>query len=83
MSIFRSVADRFGITKSTCWQIVHRIACLLLEVNEKFKIISWPNHNRQQTISNYFRKYGFPGINIYKYIFKITLIFILRLSRLY
>ncbi|CAH1373259.1 unnamed protein product [Tenebrio molitor] len=59
---FRSVADRFGVSKSTCWDILYRNLHLLLKVNKKFKIISWPSQARQEEIREHFQVHGFPGI---------------------
>lgn len=57
---FRSVAERFGVSKSTCSDIVYRTCKLLLKVNDKFKIICWPSQQSQQTISQAFGV-SFPG----------------------
>jgi predicted DNA-binding protein YlxM (UPF0122 family) len=32
---FRSVADRFGLSKSTCWEVLYRTSFLLLKVHKK------------------------------------------------
>ncbi|KAB0793030.1 hypothetical protein PPYR_12650 [Photinus pyralis] len=60
---FRSVADRFGISKSTCWDVLYRTCKMLLQANERYKIITWPNAARSLIISEHFRQLnGFPGI---------------------
>ncbi|KAK9751299.1 hypothetical protein QE152_g5182 [Popillia japonica] len=43
MESFRSIGDRFGISKSTCWSVVYRISFKILEINRMYKIISWPS----------------------------------------
>lgn len=71
------MADRFGISKSTCWDVLYRTCNLLLEVNKRFKIINWPSRERQHEISRNFQINGFPGnisaiyvyITIYSHIF--------------
>ncbi|KAJ8949671.1 hypothetical protein NQ314_008132 [Rhamnusium bicolor] len=62
MESFRSVADRFGISKSTCWEVLYRMCNLLLKVNMHYNIISWPNRERQVEISNNFNINNFAGI---------------------
>ncbi|XP_018303462.1 putative nuclease HARBI1 [Mycetomoellerius zeteki] len=60
---FRSVADRFDISKSTCWDILYRTCKSLLKVNTTYKIISWPNRERAITIMRQFQQInGFPRI---------------------
>ncbi|XP_018404621.1 PREDICTED: putative nuclease HARBI1 [Cyphomyrmex costatus] len=60
---FQSVADRFDISKSTCWDILYRTCKSLLKVNTIYKIISWPNRERASTIMRQFQQInGFPRI---------------------
>lgn len=59
---FRCVANRFGITKSTCWKVVMRIGKLLLNVNRRNKIISWPKRERQIEIAHGYSQNGFTGV---------------------
>ncbi|XP_018405660.1 PREDICTED: putative nuclease HARBI1 [Cyphomyrmex costatus] len=60
---FRSVADRFGISKSTCWDVLYRTCQSILQVNIRYKIISWPNRERAQKIMRKFEEInGFPRI---------------------
>ncbi|KAJ8912604.1 hypothetical protein NQ315_000473 [Exocentrus adspersus] len=59
---FRSVADRFGVSKSTAWMCVNKICKDLLYLNETQKIITTNLETMAET-SNYFReKTNFPGI---------------------
>lgn len=48
---FRSVANRFGISKSTCWEILLRIGNLLLKVNREYNIFCFPSKAKQQRIA--------------------------------
>lgn len=59
---FRSVAERFGVSKSTCWNVLYRTCDLLYKVQNVYKVIHWPDRERQQEISNAFSRHGFPGI---------------------
>jgi len=49
------VADRFGISKSTCWDVLYRTCKILLKVNIRYKIISWPNRERALRIMREFK----------------------------
>lgn len=60
--LFRSVADRFGISKSSCWEVLHRVSQKLLQVNDVWKIIAWPSDVRAIQNMNRFEEVdGFPG----------------------
>ncbi|KAF2901953.1 hypothetical protein ILUMI_04235 [Ignelater luminosus] len=60
---FRSLANRFAISKSTCWETLYRTCRLLLKVNKKLKIISWPHVNRANEISQSIdRPYHMQGV---------------------
>lgn len=61
---YRSVARRFGVSRSTAWQCVSRVSLALMELNATDKIISWPNAGRRDVIKAGFQKAdnsGFPG----------------------
>lgn len=59
---FRSVADRFGVSKSTCWATLYKTCEQILEVNTRFKVIAWPSRERTESISVGFRALnGFEG----------------------
>lgn len=61
---FRSVADRFGITKSACWRILYRTCFRILKVNTQLGIISFPMGNKTEEIINGFKAInGFPGMH--------------------
>lgn len=60
---FRSISDRFGITKSTCWSILYRTCFRILELNKTFKVLCWPTRQRAINIMGAFQAInGFPGI---------------------
>ncbi|KAK9685406.1 DDE superfamily endonuclease [Popillia japonica] len=50
MESFRSIGDRFGISKSTCWSVVYRISFKILEINRMYKIISWPSRQSSRFV---------------------------------
>ncbi|KAK4882566.1 hypothetical protein RN001_005885 [Aquatica leii] len=51
MESFRSVACRFNVSKSTCWDVLKRTSRRLLEVNRLYGIIRWPTeHEGLQTM---------------------------------
>lgn len=59
---FRSVADRFGVTKSTCWSILYRICYRMIKVNTQYAIICWPSRQRSLKIMSEFERIsGIPG----------------------
>lgn len=63
MESFRSVSDRFGITKSTCWSVLYRTCFKILELNKNFKIIVWPSRERSLSIMEAFQAVnGFEGV---------------------
>lgn len=62
---FRSVSDRFGITKSTCWSILYRTCDRILQLNKNFKVLCWPTTQRANDIIEAFQVInGFPGMLI-------------------
>ncbi|XP_044755879.1 uncharacterized protein LOC123314580 [Coccinella septempunctata] len=61
MESFRSVGDRFGVTKSTCWEVLYRTCHRILATNEIFKIICWPTGERALSIMQSFQ--ALSGLN--------------------
>lgn len=60
---FRSIPDRFNVSKSTSWEVCQRICNLLLKVNKKYKIIAWPSQQQQQEMSEFIlQSTHFPGL---------------------
>ncbi|KAI4455693.1 hypothetical protein MML48_9g00008709 [Holotrichia oblita] len=59
---FRSVANRFGISKSTCWDVLYRTCKLVLAMNNKYKVLWWPNRQRSVQIIEAFKRKGMPGV---------------------
>ena len=58
----RSVALKFGVTKSTCWVVLYRMSKKILNVSQHYGIISWPTGNRAYEIRQGFEEIsGFPG----------------------
>ncbi|KAF2891511.1 hypothetical protein ILUMI_14662, partial [Ignelater luminosus] len=56
-----SVANRFCISKSTCWTVLYRMCKLLLEINAHHQIIAWPSQAKAETLIGKFkRRYGMP-----------------------
>nr|CAI5853405.1 unnamed protein product [Callosobruchus analis] len=41
MESFRSVPDRFGVSKSTCWSVLYSVCNQIMKLNRVFRIISW------------------------------------------
>lgn len=64
LECYRSVADRFGISTSTAWHCVFKITTKLLLLQNRHKIIYFPNdeQNRNLTAENFQHRNGFPGI---------------------
>jgi hypothetical protein len=63
MCYCRSVADRFGIAKSTAWKVVHQMCQLIMKLNVRMQVISWPTEEECITNATVFeRRHGFPGI---------------------
>ncbi|XP_031351953.1 putative nuclease HARBI1 [Photinus pyralis] len=63
MESFRSVASRFNVSKSTCWDVLQRTAHRLLEVNRLYGIIRWPYENEAlETMRTFQRRSSIPGI---------------------
>jgi predicted DNA-binding protein YlxM (UPF0122 family) len=60
---FRSVADRFGISKSTAWSSFYKTCLKILELNRRFLIIAWPGMRQAlRNVDAFERKANFPGI---------------------
>ncbi|KAB0803254.1 hypothetical protein PPYR_00224 [Photinus pyralis] len=60
---FRSVASRFNVSKSTCWDILQRTSKRLLNVNALYGIIKWPTEEEALlTMQSFERRSHFPGI---------------------
>lgn len=60
--VFRSVADRFNISKSTCWRGIQKMSNYLLKLNAKKKIIKFPTtEDANRTSTYYLEKYRYPG----------------------
>lgn len=58
---FRQIADRFGISKGTCWTVVNRALTWIVSISSEF--ISWPNREEQNDMSSSFEAiYRVPGI---------------------
>lgn len=73
---FRSVADRFGINKSVCWNILYRTCFKILEMNKLYGIIRFPTGNRAQEVIT-----GFHAINGFPVKLSITKIYVLPLFK--
>ncbi|XP_066581982.1 uncharacterized protein [Prorops nasuta] len=58
----RSVSERFGVAKSTCWSILYRTCNILAKVNQSFGIIKWPDEERQLQIKQGFSRRNFDGV---------------------
>ncbi|CAH2011892.1 unnamed protein product [Acanthoscelides obtectus] len=62
---FRSVGDRFGISKSTCWDVLYRTCHSILALNQHFGIIAWPTGENALGIIRCFQEIsrfkGVPG----------------------
>ncbi|XP_066593212.1 uncharacterized protein [Prorops nasuta] len=58
----RSVSERFGIAKSTCWDALHRTCHILVKINKTYEIIKWSNEERQLRISEGYRRRNFTGV---------------------
>jgi hypothetical protein len=65
-TLYVQVDQQSIIIKSTCLDVLYRMARLLLQTNQEYQIISWPNEARQNIISNHFNSDGFSG-NITNY----------------
>jgi hypothetical protein len=60
---FRSVADRFGVSKSACWRILYRTGHRLVNCNRRFKIISFPAGADAERVMTEFEEIsGFPRV---------------------
>lgn len=58
---FRSILQRFDVSKGTAITAVRRVAKALCEVSQKY--IIWPNENNiEDIVYNFSRARGFPGI---------------------
>ncbi|XP_066585492.1 uncharacterized protein [Prorops nasuta] len=58
----RSVAERFGVSKSMCWKVLYRACNILVDINKTYQIIKWPNRERQIQITQGFSKDSFVGV---------------------
>ncbi|XP_066598104.1 uncharacterized protein [Prorops nasuta] len=59
--VYRSVADRFGMSKDTVWNVVFNV-CFALESNIR-KYMKWPHRNQLLQIEERFRAIcNFPGV---------------------
>ncbi|XP_066585434.1 uncharacterized protein [Prorops nasuta] len=58
----RSVAERFGISKSNCWNALYRACFLIQKINQTYGIIKWPNAERQAHIAQGFSRNNFVGV---------------------
>ncbi|XP_066595395.1 uncharacterized protein [Prorops nasuta] len=63
---FRSVSERFGIAKSTCWEVLYRTCHALININKHFEIIKWPDEEKQLQISQGFATENFLGNLCYR-----------------
>lgn len=72
----RSIADRFGISKSTAHACVLRAVKVILDFNDKYSVVKWPCCEKAIVIAAAFESaYGFPCYSIYciiKLFFKMT-----------
>lgn len=58
----RAIADRFGVSTYTLWTCFYKVYGRMMELNERLKIIAWPNVQKLRLISEAFeRKHGIPG----------------------
>ncbi|KAM7301608.1 hypothetical protein ISCGN_017127 [Ixodes scapularis] len=58
---YRSVGDRFGLSKSTVCRVVHRVGLAVLTQSPNF--VSWPTEKKAlHIISGFEAKAGFPGV---------------------
>lgn len=63
LECYRTVADRFGVSTSTAWNSVFKICKKLLLVNTQYGIITFPDEDQHNMITENFRRNnGFPGI---------------------
>ncbi|XP_018364042.1 PREDICTED: putative nuclease HARBI1 isoform X1 [Trachymyrmex cornetzi] len=59
--VYRSIADRFGVSKDIVWKCVYEIAMLLTE--DAYRYIKWPEPHEMVFIEREFRQlHGFPGV---------------------
>ncbi|KAJ3655831.1 hypothetical protein Zmor_014941 [Zophobas morio] len=59
--VFRSIADRFDLSKSTCWDSVHKIASILCQISKDH--IVWPTKRQlNETIQGFQLRGNFPGV---------------------
>ena len=60
---YRMIAEKFGLSPSTCHAIVMQI-CRIVNEYLMQKYVVWPNAHRQEEISQwYLMERGFPGIS--------------------
>ncbi|KAG0420107.1 hypothetical protein HPB47_003673 [Ixodes persulcatus] len=61
LECFRSIGDRFGLSKSTVCRVVHRVGPAVLTHSPNF--VSWPTEKKAlHIISGFEAKAGFPGV---------------------
>ncbi|XP_043482557.1 putative nuclease HARBI1 isoform X2 [Leptopilina heterotoma] len=59
--VYRSVADRFGVAKSTAWQCVRDVATVLCTRSSEF--IKWPTEDEVERNKQEFQAFsGFPSV---------------------
>ncbi|KAB0804577.1 hypothetical protein PPYR_01547 [Photinus pyralis] len=62
LECFRSVAERFGVSKSSAWKCLHCVCEKLIEYNKTAKVLAWPNVQSQERISRmFYKKANFPS----------------------
>ncbi|XP_031355109.1 putative nuclease HARBI1 [Photinus pyralis] len=63
MESIKSVANRFGISKSTCWMVLYKICNMLVQLSLQHRLIAWPSPNSLQVTSNSFQqRFGMRGV---------------------
>lgn len=59
--IFRSVSDRFGVGKATCFRALRRVICALFQIAHEF--IKWPTGQKAIEVMNEFHNVsGLRGV---------------------
>ncbi|KAB0803467.1 hypothetical protein PPYR_00437 [Photinus pyralis] len=63
MESIRSVANRFGISNSTCWMVLYKICNMLVQLSLQHRLIAWPSPNSLQVTCNSFQQhFGMRGV---------------------
>ena len=58
---YRSISERFGVSKSTAWFCVKRVVRAIYNIRNYF--IKWPTHEEAEiTWANIEQAYGFPKV---------------------